>query len=73
MCQGALEGSYCSIFGISADVYSSLLIVTYVAPDKFKSQSIAGLVTDGQKHPTGSAGSELQGYGHIQTNSVRGD
>lgn len=47
-----------------------LLDVLYLAIDDLYPQSISGLVTDGNNHPIGSAGSELECYGHIQTHSV---
>lgn len=31
----------------------------YLALDDLKSEAVVALVTDGQKHPVGSAGSEL--------------
>lgn len=41
-------------------VFATLLgLVVYLALDDFQSQSVAGLVTDGQKDSTGFAGSEL--------------
>lgn len=42
----------------------------YLPLDNLQSQSITALVTDGQKYSIGSTGSELQGNGHIQTDSV---
>lgn len=47
-----------------------LLDVMYLAIDNLYPQSISGLVTDGNDHATGSAGSELECYGHVQTHSV---
>lgn len=47
-----------------------LLDAMYLAIDDLYSQSISGLVTDGDNNPIGSAGSELERYGHIQTHSV---
>lgn len=42
----------------------------YLAIDNLYPQSISGLVTDSNNHTIGSAGSELECYGHIQTHSV---
>lgn len=42
----------------------------YLAIDNLYPQSISGLVTGGNNHPIGSAGSEFECYGHIQTHSV---
>lgn len=43
----------------------------YLAVDDLDPQTISGLAADGNNHPIGSAGSELECYGHIQTYSVR--
>lgn len=52
---------------------SFLPVLQYLALDDFYSQSVTGLVTDGQQHCAGLAGSELKGYWHVQTHSVGRD
>lgn len=45
-------------------------MISHLAVDYLQAQSIVGLVTDGQQNSVGSAGSELQPNGHVQTHSV---